>query len=190
MSGFDGATATLPIDRTGCSSKIGAKVVPALPVLNSPPVPVATKNCAGFPGTRAISLIRPPMLAGPTGRQERDRNCSAPTGPVSPAAPLAGLSAEPGFLFVAAALDPRSVGRPVRQAKSSRKVTRAVRGERRADQDMGASGELLERRRIGRAGRMRQLRRSRLTPRAAWIRVRRALPSMKILTRILGAALP
>src|SRR6266571_2221583 len=158
MSGFDGATATLPIDRTVCSSKIGANVVPALPVLNRPPVPVATKNCAGFPGTRAISLIRPPMLAGPTERHDRDRNSSAPTGPVSPeAAP--GPSAEAGFFFVAAPLDPRSGGRETRQAKSRMKGTGAVRAERCFDQDMRASGELVERRRIGRAGRTRQLRR-------------------------------
>src|SRR5882672_266634 len=112
MSGFDGATATLPIDRTGCSSKIGVNVVPALPVLNNPPVPVATKNCAGFPGTRAISLTRPPMLAGPTGRHDRERNSSAPTGPFSPGATaFAGFPAEAGFFLVAAPLDPTSGGR-------------------------------------------------------------------------------
>src|SRR5437773_11149570 len=109
MSGFDAATAMLPIDRTGCSSKIGVKVVPALPVLNSPPVPVATKNCAGFPGTRAISLTRPPMLAGPTARHDRDRNNSAPTGPVSPGARV-GFSDDTGFFFVAAPLVPASGG--------------------------------------------------------------------------------
>src|SRR2546425_7395523 len=78
--------ATLPMDRTGWSSKTGLNVGPPFVVLTSPPVPVPTKSSEGLPGTRAISLTRPPMLAGPTGRQERARSCSVVTGPASPAA--------------------------------------------------------------------------------------------------------
>src|SRR5947209_10142513 len=80
-----GAIATLPIDRTGWSSKTGLNVVPPFAVLNNPPVPVPTKNWDGLPGTSAISLTRPPMLAGPIERQARARSCSVATGPASPA---------------------------------------------------------------------------------------------------------
>ncbi len=34
---FDGATATAPIDATGCESKIGSQVRPALVVFQTPP---------------------------------------------------------------------------------------------------------------------------------------------------------
>src|SRR5205085_7480331 len=36
-SGFDGATASAPIDATGCESKIGIHVRPALIVFQTPP---------------------------------------------------------------------------------------------------------------------------------------------------------
>lgn len=42
MSGFDGATATAPRETVFSRSKTGLKVVPALTVLKSPPLPVAT----------------------------------------------------------------------------------------------------------------------------------------------------
>src|SRR2546426_11742024 len=65
--------ATLPIEATGWLSKWGLKVVPSLSVLKRPPAAVATKNRAGLPGVKAISLIRPPMFAGPIARQARLR---------------------------------------------------------------------------------------------------------------------
>src|SRR5262245_2813966 len=97
---------------------MGAKVTPALSVLNRPPVPVPTKNCAGFPGTRVISLIRPPMFAGPMERQASERMRSVVTGEASPDGAAA-------FFFEAAAHGPGG-GCGVRlQARQSVRMTRA-----------------------------------------------------------------
>src|SRR5438067_2726793 len=60
-----GATATAPIDCTGCLSKIESKVTPLSPVLNKPPVESPTKKTAGLRGSSAMSQTRPPMAAGP-----------------------------------------------------------------------------------------------------------------------------
>src|SRR5438132_7484192 len=63
-----GATATAPIDCTGCLSKTESKVTPLSPVLNKPPVESPTKNTAGFRGSIAMSDTRPPIAAGPMDR--------------------------------------------------------------------------------------------------------------------------
>src|SRR5438105_13731345 len=60
-----GATATAPIDCTGCLSKTESKVTPLSPVLNKPPVESPTKNTAGLRGSIAMSETRPPIAAGP-----------------------------------------------------------------------------------------------------------------------------
>ena len=42
MSGFDGATATSPMEVVGASSKMGVHVVPSLLLIHTPPDAVAT----------------------------------------------------------------------------------------------------------------------------------------------------
>src|SRR2546425_5136220 len=139
MLGSEGATATLPIDRVGWSSKSGWKVVPAFSVLNSPPVPVATKNCDGFPGTRAISLTRPPMLAGPIDRQERERMRSGLTGPASPGCSVAedAFSRAAGLFFGAAPATGARANRPIENTSSEIGNSKLVRTKRRADGVIG-----------------------------------------------------
>src|SRR5205823_538915 len=60
-----GATATAPIDCTGCLSKTESNVTPLSPVLNKPPVERPTKKTAGLRGSIAISDTLPPIAAGP-----------------------------------------------------------------------------------------------------------------------------
>src|SRR5205085_11627091 len=63
-----GAIATAPIDCTGCFSKTASNVTPLSPVLNNPPVESPTKKIAGLRGSIAMSLTRPPIVAGPIER--------------------------------------------------------------------------------------------------------------------------
>src|SRR6266850_838567 len=139
MLGSVGATATLPIDSVGWSSKIGWKVVPPFCVLNRPPVPVATKNCAGFPGTSVISLTRPPMLAGPIDRHERDLIRSGDTGPAAPGSCVLAdvFSWAAAFFFGAAPAAAMSGGSPIDSARRKIRACDAVRTERRADDVIG-----------------------------------------------------
>src|SRR6266511_4167373 len=66
-----GAIARAPIETTRWLSNTGRKVVPALVVFQIPPVEAATKNVRDGLGIPAMSVTRPPMLAGPTGRQRK-----------------------------------------------------------------------------------------------------------------------
>src|SRR5262245_47112854 len=67
----DGATATAPIDTVASWSNWCSNVVPLLIVLSSPPEAVAIHHIdESFPAT-AMSVIRPPILAGPIDRQLR-----------------------------------------------------------------------------------------------------------------------
>src|SRR5574341_1305038 len=56
---------------TGCASKTGVKVVPALIVLKMPPEAVPTYTMLGSDSTTAKSSMRPPMAAGPISRKRR-----------------------------------------------------------------------------------------------------------------------
>src|ERR1041385_3705321 len=64
----DGAIASIPIETTPSSPrppKTRRNVVPALVVFQMPPAALATKKVRDGLGMPAMSLIRPPMLAGP-----------------------------------------------------------------------------------------------------------------------------
>ena len=65
----DGAMAMSPIATQRWFSKIGRNVVPAFVVFQMPPPAVATKNVFDGDGMPSTSVMRPPMLAGPTARQ-------------------------------------------------------------------------------------------------------------------------
>src|SRR5438093_1883896 len=70
----DGAIASIPIETTPSlpfPPNTRRKVVPALMVFQTPPAAVATKQVREGRGLAVMSLIRPPMLAGPTFRQRR-----------------------------------------------------------------------------------------------------------------------
>src|SRR5207302_1910723 len=95
--GFFCHTATAPIDATGCLSNTGFQVVPALVVLNTPPVPNPMKNVDGLLSTTPRLEIRPPMLAGPIERHARSLK-SLGSSAVSPRAADALADAAPaGF---------------------------------------------------------------------------------------------
>src|SRR5262245_38132274 len=68
MFGSDGATATSPMEIVDWWSKTGIHVPPLLVVFHSPPDAEAMYLVAGFVSTTAISVIRPPIVAGPSGR--------------------------------------------------------------------------------------------------------------------------
>src|ERR1043166_4450553 len=70
----DGAMASIPMETTPSSPrppKTRRNVVPALVVFQMPPAAVATKKVFDGLGMPAMSLMRPPMLAGPMFRQRR-----------------------------------------------------------------------------------------------------------------------
>src|SRR6185312_13930413 len=72
MDGFDGATATAPMDIMPPEwSNTGAQETPWLLLLNTPPLAVPTYMVSGWPGgwATAKSAIRPPVEAGPMARQ-------------------------------------------------------------------------------------------------------------------------
>ncbi len=56
------------------SSKSGFHVVPALSVRHSPPLPTATYQVLGSPGSTAMSAIRPAISAGPIPRRASPSN--------------------------------------------------------------------------------------------------------------------
>src|SRR3990172_2004060 len=66
-----GAMARSPIEITRSLSKTGRNVVPALVVFQIPPVAAATKNVLDGLGMPSMSVMRPPMVAGPMERQRK-----------------------------------------------------------------------------------------------------------------------
>src|SRR4029450_13772918 len=70
--GSDGATATAPMEATGCFSNTASNVAPFVLVFTRPPVASPTKNVKGSCGSNATSDTRPPMSAGPMLRASSD----------------------------------------------------------------------------------------------------------------------
>ncbi len=64
-----GAMARSPMEMTRSSSNTGRNDVPAFVVFQMPPAAAATKNVFDGLGMPSTSVIRPPMFAGPMGRQ-------------------------------------------------------------------------------------------------------------------------
>src|SRR5258705_7729146 len=79
--------------------------------------------------TSAISLIRPPMVAGPMGRQARERMRSGVIGEAS----AGGVA---GFFFGVAAVGPGRYHAPRTRANVSKRTMERGRTERRAPDDM------------------------------------------------------
>ena len=75
MSGFDGATATAPIEGDLTESKSDVHDTPAFVERQTPPVAAAMYiTVPSLPrSATAISVIRPPMSAGPMPRKARPR---------------------------------------------------------------------------------------------------------------------
>ena len=69
--GSDGLTATAPMEPTRWEVKRCSYVIPRLVVCSRPPVAWAIQASLGRCGFTAMSVMRPPMLAGPTLRQSR-----------------------------------------------------------------------------------------------------------------------
>src|SRR5512140_2298142 len=80
MLPLDGATAIAPIEATGCESKIGFQVRPALVVFQTPPPTEPKYNVLGCPGTPLPPLTRPPRN-GPMLLQRRPPKTAASTLP-------------------------------------------------------------------------------------------------------------
>src|SRR5262245_27331591 len=64
-----GAMARSPIEMTRSLSKTGRKVMPPFVVFQIPPAAAATKNVRDGLGIPSMSVMRPPMIAGPIERQ-------------------------------------------------------------------------------------------------------------------------
>ena len=69
VSGFEGETATSPMDVVPYWSKTHSHVVPRLTVFQSPPEAAAAKITASSRGSTAISTIRPLITVGQSHRQ-------------------------------------------------------------------------------------------------------------------------
>ncbi len=65
MLGSLGATATAPRETVASRSNWCSKVMPLLTVLSRPPDAVASQKVVGSDALTAMSVMRPPMLAGP-----------------------------------------------------------------------------------------------------------------------------